>query len=271
MQPSQLRACLEVALGPTYRLQREVRPSGQCRRFVAVEIAGGSDVLATLLPAELGGAVDAERLAGEVRDAAARLRHARIVPAVAAGAAGPFVYHLRPFVRGTTLGARLSRAEAPPLHQAVRILRDVLTALGHAHDAGVPHGSLQPDQVLLADGRARVADFGLVAALVAAARDADHTPVLALAAPAYVSPERRGGPGHPDPRDDLYAVGALAYEMLVGEPPPDPEPPPVRRRRDSVPIALGEVVSRCLAHDPAHRWRGPSEVLAELDRLTSAH
>lgn len=270
MQPSQLRACLEVALGPVYRIEREVRPSGASRRFVAHDITGGSSVLVRVLPAELAQAVDAERLEREVGEIAPRLRHPRIVPSRGAGAAGPFVYHVRPFVAGTTLGARLTRGGALPLHEAVRILRDVLHALSHAHGLGLAHGDLQPDQVVLVGRRAQLADVGLAAALVAAARAATAPPVLALCLPAYVSPERRSGTGSPDVQDDVYAVGALAYEMLIGEPPADPAAQPLTRRRDSVPLVLGEVVAGCLVPDPAKRWSGPEDILEELNRLTGA-
>lgn len=270
MQPSQLRACLEVALGPIYRIEREVRPSGACRRFVVEEITGGGEVLVKVLPAELAGALDAERLEREVRGVTEWLRHERIVRMLGAGAAGPFVYYLRPFVPGTTLGAQLARSGALALHRAVRIARDVLHALGHAHGVGVAHGDLQPDNVLLAgDGRAQVAECGLAAALAAATRAGAPAPMLALAAPAYVSPERHGSGGLPAPSDDLYAVGALLYEMLIGEPPADAAEP-VTRRRESVPLVLGEVVARCLVGDPAARWRGPEEILMELNKLTGA-
>lgn len=267
MQPTQLRACLEVALGPVYHIEREVGPSGQCRRFVAADLVDGGEVLVKVLPAEVGGAVDTERLETAVRDIGSQLRHPHIVPSVGAGGAGPFVYHLRPFVPGTTLGARLTRDGALPLHRAVRILQDVLDAVGYAHGAALPHGDLQPDNVLVADGRAKVAEFSLTRGLVAAARAGAAPPVLAIAHPAYVSPERRQGSGEPDPRDDVYALGALLYAMLIGEPPADPTGQPVTRRRDSVPLVLGDVVARCLLPDPGERWSGPHEILAELNRM----
>lgn len=279
---SELRACLEVVLGPDYHIEREVRPSASCRRFVACELPDGAEVLVKVLPADLARLVDPDRLAQGVERCGKLAAHPRIVPPMRAGAAGPFVYYVRPFVPGTTLRASLTKSGTLPLHHAVRTLCDVAEALTHAHQAGMPHGDLQPDTVLLgSDGHARLADVGLAGAFAQASRSPPAGAVaLALADAGYVSPERWRSAGRPDPHDDLYAVGALGYAMLTGGPPTaagaagDTEnpgsPAPVRRTRQSVSLELEQVVMGCLDPDPAHRWREPAVVLAALRRLARA-
>src|SRR6266550_2313422 len=121
-----LRAALGHALEPAYRVEREVRPVGNCRMFVALEKSAGGGLLVKVLPGPRG-----------------------------AGRAGSFLYHTRTFVEGTTLRAWLARHGELPLRQAVAVLRDVLAALAHAHAAGVAHGDLKPENVLLADGQDR--------------------------------------------------------------------------------------------------------------------
>lgn len=273
---SELRACLDVALGPLYHIEREVRRAGDCRRFVAVELAMGPDALVTVLPTEVAPVVDAERLEREVQLGSGQLRHPNIVPLLSAGAAGPYLYYVRPFVAGTTLRAHLDKLGELPLHHVVRILRDVLHALAHGHARNIHHGNLRPDNVVLTERHTQVAEFGLTGAIVAAARpEREQTLGLALADPDYVSPERRAGDGLPSAGDDVYAVGGIGWEMLTGERPRWAgdglgDPAALRARRDTIPTRLGQAVMRCLASDPADRWAEPQEMLAELDRLTGA-
>lgn len=274
MRPSgsELRSALEVALGPLYRVEREVRPAGEWRRFVAIEVTGGPDVLIKVFPAEIALALDMGRLEQEVLLIAAQLRHERVVPPLSAGAAGPFLYYVRRFAPGTTVRARLDRTGPLPLHHVVVILRELLDVVIHAHAAGVPHGDLRPDNVILADGGAHVAEWGLAGAIADAARGPALG--LALAAPAYVSPERRNGDGRPSAADDIYALGAMAFEMLTGKPPgaahdAGADRDVLKRLREATPARLGDTVMRCVA-PAAQRWIDAEEVLSELNRLTGA-
>ena len=136
-----LRAALEQALGPIYRVGREVRPLGDCRLFVAVELAGGSELLVKILPGELSLGVDAAAFERELMLLAGRLGHPGLVRPQGAGRAGSFIYHTRAFVKGTTLRAALGRDGEMPLRRTVEILRSMLAALAHAHAAGerAPH------------------------------------------------------------------------------------------------------------------------------------
>src|SRR5438132_5669681 len=163
-----LRAALGHALEPAYRVEREVRPVGNCRMFVALEKSAGAGLLVKVLPGALSLAVDSSRFEQEIARLGRRLRHPSLVAPRTAGRVGSFVYHTRTFVEGTTLRAWLARHGELPLRRAVEVLRDLLTALAHAHADGLAHGDLKPENVLLADGQALVADAGILGALVPA-------------------------------------------------------------------------------------------------------
>src|SRR5438132_6286244 len=265
---SELRAALEAALGPIYRIEREVRPVGNCRLFVAVGTPAAPELLVKVLPAELSLAVDARAFEREVVLLADRLGHAAIVAPRGAGRAGAVVYHTRRFVEGTTLRAWLTRNGELPLRRAVEILRDVLTALAHAHAAHIAHGDLKPENVLLTEGHTLVADTGIVGAVERSLpRGAPGAVTGALCAATYVAPERRApggknGAAAATPADDMFAVGVLVHEMLTGRP-PTPESEPLEEVR-SVPPWLPELERRCLATDPAGRCADGGAALAAM-------
>jgi eukaryotic-like serine/threonine-protein kinase len=256
-----LRAALGHALEPEYRVEREVRPVGNCRMFVALEKSAGGGLLVKVLPGPLSLALDSTRFEQDVARLGRRLRHPGLVAARAAGRAGPFVYHTRPFVEGTTLRAWLARHGELPLRRAVEVLRDVLAALAHAHAEGVAHGDLKPENVLLADGPALVADTGILGALAdALAGDGGGAAMGTLCAADYLAPERRAGQAAPGPRDDMFAVGVLVHEMLTGRPPAG-NPEPLEEVR-SVPAWLADLERRCRAAEPGARWADAGSALA---------
>lgn len=258
---AELRAALADALGPLYRVEREVRPVGDCRLFVARELPTGPDLLVKVLPGTLSLAVDPAVLEREVILLADRLGHPHVVAPRSAGRAGTSVYHTRPFIEGTTLRASLLRHGELPLARAIAILRDVLAALAHAHAAHLAHGDLRPEHVLVAEGRTLVADTGIVSAVARSlAGGAPGAASAALCAPAYVAPERRDGGVPAAPQDDMFAVGVLVHEMLTGEP-PAPRPEPLDEAR-SLPPWLRELMRRCLASEPGARCADAAEALA---------
>jgi len=268
-----LRAALGHALEPAYRVEREVRPVGGCRLFVALDQAAGPDLLVKVLPAALSLGVDAAAFASELRALAGSVAHRGLVAPQGGGRAGPFVYHTRPFVEGTTLRAWLTRHGELPLRRAVDVLRDVLEGLSHAHAAGVCHGDLKPENVLLTDGRTLVADAGVFGALkrswnVEGARagggenggDAEGATTAALCVPEYLAPERRAGTGRSGPSDDMFAVGVILHEMLTGHAPGEGG----ERVEDvrSVPAWLGDLGRRCRAEEARERWTDAGAALA---------
>src|SRR5947199_5169472 len=248
-----LRAALGHALEPGYRVEREVRPVGSCRMFVALEKSAGGGLLVKVLPGPLSLVVDSSRFEQQIGQLGRQLRHPGLVAPRGAGRAGSFLYHTRAFGEGTTLRAWLARHGELPLRQAVAVLRDVLAALADAHAAGVAHGDLKPENVLLADGQALVADAGILGALVQAlTSDGGGAATAALCAADYLAPERRAGQPAPATRDDMFAVGVLVHEMLTGRPPAG-NPEPLEEVR-SVPDWLAELGRRCRAAEPSARW-----------------
>src|SRR6185295_4041733 len=151
---------------------------------------------------------------------AARLQHPHIVPLLTTGASGDLLYYVMPFIAGESLRVKLSREGELPIPEAVRILREVVDALAYAHRNGVVHRDIKPDNVLLSEGHAVVTDFGVAKAVSASSGSSSLTSLgVALGTPAYMAPEQAAADPHVDHRADIYAVGALAYEMLCGRTP----------------------------------------------------
>jgi serine/threonine-protein kinase len=185
-----------------YRIEREVRPVGEYRLFVATQSQNGSELLVKVLPAALSLGINDLQFERAVLLVAERLRHPNLVRARGAGRAGSFVYHTRPFVPGTTLRAWIGNKGAVPLARTVEILRGILNGLAHAHAAEIAHGELKAENVLLADEGVLVADTGIAAAL--------------------------GKPA--STRNDMAAVQSLAREMLAGAKPTIGDEPLERTR-----------------------------------------
>jgi serine/threonine-protein kinase len=217
---------------------------------------------------------------------AARLSHPHILPLYDSGAAGGLLYYVTPYVDGETLRDRLRRRTGRlPLPESVRLLRDVARALAYAHRKGVVHRDIKPANILLnQEGDALVADFGVAKGLAAAqdpTRGLDDQlteGTLVLGTPAYMAPEQASGGHGIDHRADLYALGAVAYELLTGAPPfagrtrheqlaahLSEMPEPVAARQPDVPEALAALVDRLLAKRPDDRPRDATEVLQLLD------
>jgi tetratricopeptide (TPR) repeat protein len=273
-----LRRRLEEALGAQYAIQRELGGGGMSRVFLAEEKALGRKVVLKVLPPDMAAALSPDRFQREARLAAA-LQHPHIVPLLAAGAAGDVLYYTMPFVEGESLRARLSREGALPIPEVARLLREVADALAYAHRQGIVHRDIKPDNVLLSTGHAVVTDFGIAKALTAAGGGGTVTATgVAIGTPAYMAPEQATGEATVDHRADLYALGAMAYEMLTGETPfrgPTAQaliaaqltrtPAPVTDIRPNVPPALSAAVARCLEKLPADRYQKAEDLLAALD------
>jgi len=207
---SELRAALADALGPLYRIEREVRPVGEYRLFVATQSQNGTELLVKVLPAALSLGIDDLLFERAVLLLGERLSHPNLVRPRGAGRAGAFVYHTRPFVPGTTLRAWIGNNGAIPLSRTVEILRAILSGLAYAHAAELAHGDLKAENVLLADQGVMIADTGIASTL--------------------------GKPA--TQRNDMAAVQSLAKEMLTGSKPTVGEEPIERAR--SLPLWLTE-------------------------------
>jgi tetratricopeptide (TPR) repeat protein len=252
------------------------------RVFLAEEVRLGRHVVLKLLPPETGAAVNVERFEREIQ-LAARLQHPHIVPLLTAGASGDLLYYVMPFITGESLRVKLAREGELPIVEAVRIFREVVDALAYAHRNGVVHRDIKPDNILLSEGHAVVADFGVAKAVSASSGKSSLTSLgVALGTPAYMAPEQAAADPHVDHRADIYAVGALAYEMLAGRPPfmattaqallaaqITQVPEPVVQHRRTVPPGLNAVVMRCLEKRPADRWQSAVEIIPQLDAMAT--
>ncbi len=275
-----LRTQLQSALATTYTLERELGGGGMSRVFTATETALDRTIVLKVLPPELAQALSTDRFRQEIR-LAARLQHLHIVPLLAAGDADGLLYYTMPFVEGESLRVRLAREGELPVREAVKLLAEVAEALAYAHEHGVVHRDIKPDNVLLSRGHALVADFGVAKAVSAASTDESSGLTslgVALGTPAYMAPEQGAADPHVDHRADLYAWGCLAYECLTGSQPfvgrsaaallaahATAAPEPILRRRPSLPPAVAAVVMRCLEKRPADRPQSAGELLAGLE------
>ena len=209
---------LNNALSDRYRLDRELGAGGMATVYLAHDIKHERDVAIKVLHPDLGAALGGERFLSEIRTTA-RLQHPHILPLLDSGEADGLLYYVMPLVRGETLRARLERERQLPIADALRIAREVADALQHAHAQGVIHRDIKPDNILLQDGHALVADFGIALAVQSAGGQRMTQTGLSLGTPQYMSPEQAMGERTIDARSDLYALGAVTYEMLVGEVP----------------------------------------------------
>jgi serine/threonine-protein kinase len=236
-----------------------------------------------LIP-DLAASVNVERFRREIQ-LAAKLQHPHIVPVLAAGISEGLPYYTMPFIEGESLRARLGRSGELPVQDVVKILRDVLSALSYAHERGVVHRDIKPDNVLLTANHAVVADFGLAKALTASTNPGSSlTSVgVTLGTPAYMSPEQAAADPGTDHRTDIYSVGVMAYEMLTGQllfSARSPQamlaaqaiekPEPLDQRRPSVPPALSSLIMNALEKHPADRPQSAGEMLAGLESAVTS-
>src|SRR6266704_2942279 len=277
-----LRDRLQSALGTAYRLDNELGGGGMSRVFLAEEVRLARSVVVKLLPPEMAAGVNADRFEREIR-LAAKLQHPHIVPLLSAGSQGDLLYYIMPRVEGESLRARLAHEHELPVGETVRILRDVADGLAYAHAHGIVHRDVKPDNVLFSGKHALVADFGVAKAVAESTGKTALTSMgVALGTPAYMAPEQAAADPSTDHRADIYAVGALAYEMLAGRPPftaptvqavlaahVSTPPDPVTKYRESVAPQLAALVMRCLAKHPADRFQSANEVLHELEQLVT--
>jgi tetratricopeptide (TPR) repeat protein len=273
---------LQAALGESYHLESELGGGGMSRVFLAQEVRLGREVVVKVLPPEMAAGVSAERFEREIQ-LAAKLQHPHIVPLLTAGANGDLLYYIMPRVEGQSLRARLVQEHELPIGEAVRILRDVCDALAYAHGHGIVHRDVKPDNVLLSGKHALVTDFGVAKAVAQSTGSSVLTSLgVALGTPAYMAPEQAAADPGTDQRADIYAVGALAYEMVTGRPPfigPSPssvlaqhvsaQPDPVTKYRPSTPPALAALIHHCLEKRPADRFQSANEILEQLEPMTT--
>jgi serine/threonine-protein kinase len=256
------------------------------RVYIASETALGRKVVVKVLPPEVAAGVKVERFKREIQFLA-RLHHPHIVPLLAAGGSDDLSWYVMPFMQGESLRARLLRRGHLPQSQVIRILREVATALSFAHQNGIVHRDIKPDNVLLVGGSTMVTDFGVAKALSISSGDGDQHRItslgVALGTPSYIAPEQATADPTTDHRADIYSFGAMAYEMLSGRTPfttrspqamlaahISEKPVPLIQRQPDVAPKLNELVMECLEKHPDNRPQTANELIKRLDQIVVA-
>ena len=257
---------IAAALSGRYRVERELGAGGMATVYLAEDLKHKRRVALKVLRPELAAVIGAERFLNEITTTA-NLQHPHILPLHESGRVDGPVFYVMPFVPGESLRDRLTREKQLPVDDAVRIAREVATALDYAHRHGVIHRDIKPENILLHDGSALVADFGIALAASRTGGTRMTETGMSLGTPHYMSPEQAMGERELSPRSDLYALGCVAYEMLSGEPPftgPTPQaivaraitdpPRSLRSQRASVPEHVEAAILQALEKLPADRF-----------------
>ncbi len=268
---------LQAALADRYVIERELGSGGMATVYLARDLKHRRFVALKVLSPALAASLGADRFLREI-ELAARLQHPHIVTVFDSGDAGGILWYTMPYVEGETLRARLERERQLPLDVALRIAVEAARALEFAHQHGVLHRDVKPENLLLTmDGSTMVADFGI-------ARPWAETGGLTqsgmvVGTPAYMSPEQAAGERALDARTDVYALGSVLYEMLAGEMPytgANPqvllakrlsEPAPSLRTTRDIPVAIERTVARALARAPADRYATAAEFARALQSV----
>ena len=267
---------LTTALQDRYRLDRELGQGGMATVYLAEDVKHDRKVAIKVLRPELAAVIGAERFLSEIKTTA-NLQHPHILPLHDSGAADSFLFYVMPFVEGESLRDRLSREKQLPIGDAVRIATEVADALDYAHRHGVIHRDIKPENILLHDGRALVADFGIALAASKAGGTRMTETGMSLGTPTYMSPEQAMGEREITLRSDVYALGAVTYEMLTGDPPftgstaqaivarvVTESPRPLRAQRHTIPPDVEAAVLTALEKLPADRFATAHEFAEAL-------
>ncbi len=257
---------LAAALADRYHVERELGAGGMATVYLARDLRHERPVALKVLHPELGAVLGGDRFLAEIKTTAV-LQHPNILQLFDSGIADGLLYYVMPFVEGETLRGRLAREKQLPVDEAVTIARGVAAALDYAHRHGVIHRDIKPENILLQDGQPLVADFGIALAVKAAGGVRLTQTGLSLGTPQYMSPEQATGERELDARSDVYALAAVTYEMLAGEPPfsgsttqaiiaklMTEEPRAVSVLRRAVPAQVEAAVHRALEKLPADRF-----------------
>lgn len=272
---SKLLVGLKDALRDRYSVEREVGRGGMATVFLARDRKLGRQVAIKVLGLTVASSVAAERFLREIR-ITAQLQHPNILPLIDSGEAAGMLYSVMPFVEGETLRERLL-SEQLPISEALLLAREMAEALDYAHNRGIMHRDVKPENILLSNDHAVVADFGIARAIGLAGGESLTAKGLPIGTAAYMSPEQALGTGKGDPRSDVYSLGCVLYEMLTGRmafgganlrevlaKQAAAQPTAVSELRPEVPPDVVRIVSRALAKRPEDRYQTAGALAAEL-------
>ena len=259
-------ARLQAVLADRYRFERKLGEGGMATVHLAHDLRHDRKVAVKVLRPEVAVVLGAERFLAEIKTTAS-LQHPNILALFDSGASEGLLYYVMPYVEGESLRDRLNRETQLDVETAVAIATEVAGALDYAHRRGVIHRDIKPENILLHDGRPVVADFGIALAVSAAAGGRMTETGLSLGTPHYMSPEQAVADPHLTGRTDVFSLGVVLYEMLVGTPPHHgasaqqvvakivtEDATPVSAIRKAVPPNISDAVGKALERVPADRF-----------------
>ena len=269
---------LTQALAARYRIERELGMGGMATVYLAHDVRHDRPVALKVLRPEVAESLGAERFLREIR-ITARLDHPHILTLIDSGESDGQLWYVVPYIRGESLRAWLDREIQLSVEDALSVARQVAAALDYAHRQGVIHRDVKPENILLHEGEAMLADFGIAVALEEAGGPRLTTRGIYVGTPQYMSPEQATGGGRLDARSDVYSLGAVVYEMLAGEPPHTgptataviarlltEKPVRLRSRRDTVDEGVDDAVQKALARVPADRFASAASFAEALQK-----
>ena len=264
---SETLTAFRTELADKYRLERELGRGGMATVYLAQDLANDRLVAVKVLLPELAASLGADRFLREI-EVGKRLQHPNIVGVIDSGAADGKLFYTMPFVEGASLRDRLDREKQLSIEDAVAITREVAEALDYAHSQGVIHRDIKPENILLANGKALVADFGIARAVSVAGGMTLTKTGMAIGTPTYMSPEQAMGSKDVTPESDIYSLACVMYELLAGQPPfTGPTAmallarhsldnvPSLKIVRGTVPDAVEDAILRAMAKVPADRFK----------------
>ena len=266
---------LRAALADRYSVDRELGEGGMAIVYLAQDLKHNRQVAIKVFRPEVAAQLGEERFLLEI-ETAASLSHPHILTVFDSGSAEGLLYYVMPFVEGESLRDRLDREKQLPIEDTLQIAQEIGDALSHAHAQGVVHRDIKPENILMYGGHAVIADFGIAKAVSAAGGERLTSTGMAVGTPTYMSPEQASGEDV-DARSDIYALGCLVYEMLVGQPPftgstvsaivsqhVAAPPPSASLVRHTVSEETSSVILKALAKAPADRFSAASEFAKAL-------
>jgi hypothetical protein len=267
---------LNAALEGRYRIESELGEGGMATVYLADDLKHERKVALKVLKPELAAVVGAERFLAEIKTTA-NLQHPHILPLFDSGEADTYLFYVMPYVEGETLRDRLDRDHQLPVDEAVQIAKNVAEALDYAHSQGVVHRDIKPANILLQAGKPVISDFGIALAVGVAGGGRLTETGLSLGTPHYMSPEQATGDLSVGAATDVYALGCVLYEMLVGDPPHigstaqailgkivTGDADPVTKHRKSVPANVDAAIRKSLEKVPADRFSGAQDFVKAL-------
>ncbi len=272
------------ALAGRYSIEGEIGRGAMATVYAANDLRHQRRVAMKVLRNDSAIAMSDVRFVREIKFLS-QLQHPNILPLHDSGLVAGHLFYVMPYVHGETLGTRLARLPRLALRDIVRIIGDVGEALDHAHRHGVVHRDIKPDNILLVEGRAVVADFGIARAIgLASGQQVTTVGSIGPGTPSYMSPEQLLGDTEIDGRSDIYSLGIVLYEALAGELPflggdgrcdnsrkMSAPAPRLTERRPDLPSAMDGIIARALACEPRDRYGSAQELVDALRSVTDGH